>query len=66
MLNSADLSSSIITCIGNDVHSGKELNMTLALNCLSTVAGKNMMSQLQSTVANFVLLRCVSIGKQED
>ena len=57
MLNTADLSSSIITCLKNDVHSGKELPMTLALNCISTVAGRNTMTELQSPIANFVLLR---------
>ncbi len=31
--------------------------MSLALNCISTVAGKNIMSQLQGTIANFILLR---------
>lgn len=57
MLNAADLSSSIIECLKLDIHSGKELPMTLALNCISTVAGKNILTQLQGPIANFVLLR---------
>lgn len=57
MFNGADLSSSIIECLRADIASGKELPMTLALNCVSTVAGPNILAALQAPIANFVLLR---------
>lgn len=60
MLNSADLSSSVIDCMRGDIGGRNELTCALALNCIGIVAGRNIMSQFQPPIANFVLLSEVS------
>ena len=65
MLGNADISERLIDAIKNDISAcelpsvkGDNIMLitSLALNCLSTVAGPNMLKQLQPAVVKFILV----------
>eukprot|EP00048_Salpingoeca_helianthica_P015550 m.227341 g.227341 ORF g.227341 m.227341 type:complete len:447 (+) comp17192_c0_seq1:84-1424(+) len=60
MLNTADLTSSVIECMRQDVCGRNELVTSIALNCIAIVAGPNILGILQPTIANFLVLSEIS------